>query len=197
MPIVKRKSFKSCVGKLCLAASAYYIWNERNSRLFKKSKRSVLEVVDCIMSSVRLKLLTCRFKKSKDAVMFSRVWELPLSNLKSVKSKKKQEWKPTGHVFTHFGYRWIPIRRTFIIDGNKCPLTRFTSTTVVLPKKPVSAKVVKKIPPSSKNLGKPNATNVSSSSKSKNVDSKISNNSEPKKLRDPMFPLLHLLPMSI
>ncbi|GKB66368.1 reverse transcriptase domain, reverse transcriptase zinc-binding domain protein [Tanacetum coccineum] len=68
MPIVKRKSFKSCVGKLCLAASAYYIWNERNSRLFKKSKRSVLEVVDCIMSSVRLKLLTCRFKKSKDAI---------------------------------------------------------------------------------------------------------------------------------
>ncbi|GJV11468.1 retrovirus-related pol polyprotein from transposon TNT 1-94 [Tanacetum coccineum] len=72
MPIAKRKSFKSCIGKLTLAAAAYFVWQERNFRLFKHSKRSVQEVVDCIMSSVRLKLLSCRFKKSKDAVLFSR-----------------------------------------------------------------------------------------------------------------------------
>ncbi|GJY04959.1 reverse transcriptase domain-containing protein [Tanacetum coccineum] len=82
MPIAKRKSFKSCIGKLTLAAAAYFVWQERNFRLFKHSKRSVQEVVDCIMSSVRLKLLSCRFKKSKDAVLFSRLWELPVSMLK-------------------------------------------------------------------------------------------------------------------
>ena len=82
MPIAKRKSFKSCIGKLSLAAAAYFVWQERNFRLFKQSKRSVQEVVDCIMSSVRLKLLSCCFKKSKDAVLFSRLWELPLSMLK-------------------------------------------------------------------------------------------------------------------
>ncbi|GKC45625.1 hypothetical protein Tco_1063347 [Tanacetum coccineum] len=76
MPIAKRKSFKSCIGKLTLAAAAYFVWQERNFRLFKHSKRLVQEVVDCIMSSVRLKLLSCRFKKSKDAVLFSRLWEL-------------------------------------------------------------------------------------------------------------------------
>nr|GEV13053.1 reverse transcriptase domain, reverse transcriptase zinc-binding domain protein [Tanacetum cinerariifolium] len=75
-------SFKSCVGKLTLAAATYFVWQERNFRLFKNSKRSIQEVVDCVMSSVRLKLLSCRFKKSKDAVMFSRLWELPLSMLK-------------------------------------------------------------------------------------------------------------------
>ncbi|GJX24427.1 retrovirus-related pol polyprotein from transposon TNT 1-94 [Tanacetum coccineum] len=53
--------------------------------------------------------------------------------------------------------------------------------TIVPPKKPVPAKVVKKTPPSSNKIRKPNATNVSSSSKSKSVDSKISNNSEPNK----------------
>ncbi|GJV38655.1 retrovirus-related pol polyprotein from transposon TNT 1-94 [Tanacetum coccineum] len=51
----------------------------------------------------------------------------------------------------------IPIERTFPIVGNKCPLTRITSTTVVPPKQPVPAKVVKKTPPSSNNLGKPKA----------------------------------------
>ncbi|GJV69830.1 RNA-directed DNA polymerase, eukaryota, reverse transcriptase zinc-binding domain protein [Tanacetum coccineum] len=81
MPIAKRESFKSCIGKLTLATAAYFVWQECNFWLFKHSKRSVQEVVDYIMSSVRLKLLSCRFKKSKDAVMFSRLWELPVSML--------------------------------------------------------------------------------------------------------------------
>ncbi|GJS55732.1 reverse transcriptase domain-containing protein [Tanacetum coccineum] len=82
MPIAKRKSFKSCIGKLTLAAAAYFMWQERNFWLFKHSKRSVQEVMDCIMSSVRLKLLSYHFKKSKDAVLFSRLWELHVSMLK-------------------------------------------------------------------------------------------------------------------
>ncbi|GJT75665.1 hypothetical protein Tco_1042390 [Tanacetum coccineum] len=52
-----------------VAAAAYFVWQERNSRLFKNTKRSVKEVVDCIMSSVRLKPLSCHFKKSKDAML--------------------------------------------------------------------------------------------------------------------------------
>nr|GEV16455.1 hypothetical protein [Tanacetum cinerariifolium] len=52
MPIAKRKSSKSCIGKLVVAVVAYFIWHERNSRLFNKVKRSVTEVVDCILSNV-------------------------------------------------------------------------------------------------------------------------------------------------
>ncbi|GJX51429.1 hypothetical protein Tco_0278274 [Tanacetum coccineum] len=48
------------------------------------------------------------------------------------KSKKKTTWKPTGKVFTNVGYKWIPTCRKFIMDGNICPLTRITSTNVVL-----------------------------------------------------------------
>ncbi|GKA77997.1 hypothetical protein Tco_0784534 [Tanacetum coccineum] len=46
-------------------------------------------------------------------------------------SKKKNIWKPTGKVLTDIGYRWKPTGRTFTIDGNKCLLTRITSTKVV------------------------------------------------------------------
>ncbi|GKF39635.1 hypothetical protein Tco_0119696, partial [Tanacetum coccineum] len=101
---------------------------------------------------------------------------------KSVKSKKKKVWKPTGKVFTNVGHSWKPTGRTFTIDGNKCPLTRITSTIVVPPKKPLSKKVVKKTLSSSNNSRKlKDITNVGSSSKSKSVESKISNNSEPNK----------------
>ncbi|GKC32005.1 retrovirus-related pol polyprotein from transposon TNT 1-94, partial [Tanacetum coccineum] len=77
---------------------------------------------------------------------------------RSVKNNKKTVWKPTGKVFTKVGHRWLPTGRTFTIDGNKCPLTRNTSTTVVPPKKLVPTKVVKKTPPSRNKLGKPKAT---------------------------------------
>nr|GEX22727.1 hypothetical protein [Tanacetum cinerariifolium] len=62
MPIAKRRSFKSCVGKLTLVAAAYFVWQERNFRLFKNSKRSIQEVVDCVMSSVRLKTRSPRMR---------------------------------------------------------------------------------------------------------------------------------------
>nr|GEY42926.1 hypothetical protein [Tanacetum cinerariifolium] len=82
MPIAKRKFSKSCIGKLVVAATAYFIWHERNSRLFNKVKRLVTEVVDCNLSNVQLKLLSCHFKKSRDAILFARLWEIPISNLK-------------------------------------------------------------------------------------------------------------------
>ncbi|GKA70237.1 retrovirus-related pol polyprotein from transposon TNT 1-94 [Tanacetum coccineum] len=62
--------------------------------------------------------------------------------------------------------RWIPTRRTFTIDGNKCPLTRITFTTIVPPKKPLSTTVVKKTPHSSNNSGKlKDITNVGCSNR--------------------------------
>ncbi|GKA57389.1 hypothetical protein Tco_0756577 [Tanacetum coccineum] len=77
IPIAKRKSSKSVIAKMVIAACAYYIWQERNWRLFKKNKRTAKQVIDCIMSCVRLKLLSCKFKKSNDGVLFSRLWNLP------------------------------------------------------------------------------------------------------------------------
>nr|GEX28612.1 reverse transcriptase domain-containing protein [Tanacetum cinerariifolium] len=73
LPIAKRKSSKNCIGKLVVAATTYFIWKEHNSRLFNKVKRSVTDVVRCILSNVRLKLLSCRFKKSSDAIMFAHI----------------------------------------------------------------------------------------------------------------------------
>ncbi|GJY18651.1 retrovirus-related pol polyprotein from transposon TNT 1-94 [Tanacetum coccineum] len=54
------------------------------------------------------------------------------SKSKSVKkTKKKEEWKPTGKVFTKIEYIWRPIGRTFTLVGNTCPLTRITTTNKV------------------------------------------------------------------
>ncbi|GJR83858.1 reverse transcriptase domain, reverse transcriptase zinc-binding domain protein [Tanacetum coccineum] len=57
------KSVVSIISRLLLAATSYYIWIERNSRLFKKKASTVPHIVQVIASMVRLKLVTFKFKK--------------------------------------------------------------------------------------------------------------------------------------
>ncbi|GJV97795.1 reverse transcriptase zinc-binding domain-containing protein [Tanacetum coccineum] len=50
-PICNKRTALSMFGKIILAASSYYIWLERNNRLFKKGKRSSVEIRDIIMAT--------------------------------------------------------------------------------------------------------------------------------------------------
>nr|GEV97789.1 putative reverse transcriptase domain, reverse transcriptase zinc-binding domain protein [Tanacetum cinerariifolium] len=77
MPIMKRRTTNSMVAKLVVVAATYYVWQERNWRLFKKGKRSPDQIVECIKFFVRLKLLSCKLKKSKNGERLARLWDLP------------------------------------------------------------------------------------------------------------------------
>nr|GEV11242.1 hypothetical protein [Tanacetum cinerariifolium] len=79
IPLAKMQLARSVIAKLVFAASCYFIWQERNNRLFMKSKRSKDQVIDIIKSIVRLKLLTCKFKKTKNVQMMIHLWKLPNS----------------------------------------------------------------------------------------------------------------------
>ncbi|GJW68753.1 hypothetical protein Tco_0123177 [Tanacetum coccineum] len=81
IPSAHKRSCKSVIAKLVLSASAYYLWQESNARLFGKQKRMVVQVVDVIKSSVRLKLLSCSFKKSNDSMELMHLWKLPGANI--------------------------------------------------------------------------------------------------------------------
>ncbi|GKA31285.1 hypothetical protein Tco_0717590 [Tanacetum coccineum] len=100
------------------------------------------------------------------------------SKSKSAKSsKKKKIWKPASKVFTDIRYRW---KRTFTIDGNTYPLTRITSTKVVPLKETTLKSVITQNLEIKVYCRRPKVTkSIGSSSKSKIVESMISNNSEP------------------
>ncbi|GJR38847.1 homeodomain-like protein [Tanacetum coccineum] len=67
--MANKRTARSIFGKLILAASSYFVWLERNNRLFKNVKRTPEELRDVIMVTVRLKLLSFKFKNSaKDAL---------------------------------------------------------------------------------------------------------------------------------
>ncbi|GJY90829.1 hypothetical protein Tco_0506025 [Tanacetum coccineum] len=76
--------------------------------------------------------------------------------------------------------KWKPTGRNFTIDGNACPLTRITSTKVVPLMETIPKLVITQNPEVKVYSRRPKVTkSVGSSSKSKIVKSRISNNSEP------------------
>nr|XP_043639204.1 uncharacterized protein LOC122610272 [Erigeron canadensis] len=78
IPTAIKKSAENFVKKLVLASTSYYIWQERNSRLFmKKSKRSPQQLMEVILGTVRLKLITLKFKQNSRVGKMRETWNLP------------------------------------------------------------------------------------------------------------------------
>ncbi|GKA74776.1 RNA-directed DNA polymerase, eukaryota, reverse transcriptase zinc-binding domain protein [Tanacetum coccineum] len=67
---------KNVVDKLLLAATVYYVWQERNKRIFKAEKRSVDAISKLIKDCVKSKLMSIQVKKSKCVINLCRKWEL-------------------------------------------------------------------------------------------------------------------------
>nr|GEW08827.1 reverse transcriptase domain, reverse transcriptase zinc-binding domain protein [Tanacetum cinerariifolium] len=63
-PMSKTRLDRSIIFRHVFAASCYFIWQERNFRLFKKTKMTHEQVIEAIKNTVRLKLLSCSFKKT-------------------------------------------------------------------------------------------------------------------------------------
>ncbi|XP_071714752.1 uncharacterized protein [Rutidosis leptorrhynchoides] len=70
------KFAKMVVAKLCFAATVYFIWQERNWRIFRNSRWSEDQVYDVIYSNVRLKLMKVIFKPSGNVDRLKMDWHL-------------------------------------------------------------------------------------------------------------------------
>ncbi|XP_021991587.1 uncharacterized protein LOC110888365 [Helianthus annuus] len=72
----KSKNVDHIVCKLLIAASSYYIWQERNNRLFKNSKRTVDQVAEVIKNTVRLRLMGFRFRVASTKERIFKTWKI-------------------------------------------------------------------------------------------------------------------------
>ncbi|GJZ28056.1 retrovirus-related pol polyprotein from transposon TNT 1-94 [Tanacetum coccineum] len=114
---------------------------EAQPRKVNKVNRVVKPVCDVdvkhSLSKANSEILCATCNKSMfDGVHDKCLLDLVQNGNKRTKSAKKHIkqniWKPTGHVFTDVGFKWKPTGRIFTIVGNSCPLTRITSTNIVL-----------------------------------------------------------------
>nr|GEU38050.1 RNA-directed DNA polymerase, eukaryota, reverse transcriptase zinc-binding domain protein [Tanacetum cinerariifolium] len=78
VPISKGKTIINILSRIVVAATSYYIWLERNGRLFKEKTLSPDQIVQVILSMVWLKLVTFKFKKmSTRSYLLLDQWKIP------------------------------------------------------------------------------------------------------------------------
>ncbi|MFS8002559.1 hypothetical protein Hanom_Chr13g01203461 [Helianthus anomalus] len=65
------------IGKLVVAASAYFVWQERNNRLFSANKRNVAQLIEVVLMTVRMKLHTMKFRRTNSVNQILSEWSLP------------------------------------------------------------------------------------------------------------------------
>ncbi|PWA54852.1 reverse transcriptase zinc-binding domain-containing protein [Artemisia annua] len=92
----------SVVRRIGLAASVYYIWQERNWRLFKGVQRSTDELISQFNETVKLRLLSLKVKHSVAVVKVQNDWNItwtilvevifPIQMLRSVWIKLYSRW---------------------------------------------------------------------------------------------------------
>ncbi|PWA77085.1 reverse transcriptase domain, Reverse transcriptase zinc-binding domain protein [Artemisia annua] len=66
------------IQRLVFGAAVYYIWQERNLRLFQKKFRCEETVFKIIVDIVRHKLLSLKIKRSVESVKAAVIWKIPL-----------------------------------------------------------------------------------------------------------------------
>ncbi|GKC81533.1 hypothetical protein Tco_1137250 [Tanacetum coccineum] len=120
LPSFHRRTTKSITGRLLVAAAAYFIWVEPNSRLFKNTRRTMEEIRDYIIITVRLKLLTFRFKNNTNVNELLAQWKMPknfrlyvslhacgVSQMCSGSSSRRLEVNVCGHYSTEGQRKFI------------------------------------------------------------------------------------------
>ncbi|XP_022003175.1 uncharacterized protein LOC110900598 [Helianthus annuus] len=76
------KSLEGIATKLIIAASTYFIWQERNSRLFTQACRSSQDVAQVIISTVRLRLMGLQVSSIPRHKKILDRWQIPWNNMK-------------------------------------------------------------------------------------------------------------------
>ena len=75
-PIASKNNTISIVGRLIVAASSYYIWQERNNRLHSSGARNMEQLANVILDTVRLKLASIKFKRNARAAKLKTIWNI-------------------------------------------------------------------------------------------------------------------------
>ncbi|XP_021986640.1 uncharacterized protein LOC110883102 [Helianthus annuus] len=76
VPRAKSRAVYAIASKLVVAASAYVIWSERNARYFSNRLRPPEKISDIILSTVRDKLLSFKYKNSNNVRQFLEEWKM-------------------------------------------------------------------------------------------------------------------------
>ncbi|GJV01380.1 hypothetical protein Tco_1334949 [Tanacetum coccineum] len=69
-----RRNVWTVIRNLCLVAAVYYIWQERNLRLFQNSKREANDLADIMIEELKAKMVSIAVKNSNNVLLAELIW---------------------------------------------------------------------------------------------------------------------------
>ncbi|XP_022042083.1 uncharacterized protein LOC110944745 [Helianthus annuus] len=78
---VSLKKPDNVISRLVVAAASYFVWQERNNRLFTRRQRTALVVAQEIITTVRMRILNFKFKRRFEKRSLMEKWKIPSSNM--------------------------------------------------------------------------------------------------------------------
>ncbi|XP_071695705.1 uncharacterized protein [Rutidosis leptorrhynchoides] len=74
----KKYQIWDVINRLTVAAAMYHIWQERNCRIFKGNQRSEVDLTQCIVDGIRLKLTTLKVRGTAAIALAAKNWKMEL-----------------------------------------------------------------------------------------------------------------------
>ncbi|PWA92765.1 reverse transcriptase domain, Reverse transcriptase zinc-binding domain protein [Artemisia annua] len=106
------KSIWSVIQRLVFGAAVYYIWQERNGRIFRKEFRSEESVFKVIVDTVRYKLMGLEIMFSREVVKAMAIWKIPVKGVNGSGSMGQNDYADDVFSFAHVGSvgsAWVPV----------------------------------------------------------------------------------------
>ncbi|MFS7900491.1 hypothetical protein Hanom_Chr00s117215g01810201 [Helianthus anomalus] len=72
---------ENIISRLVLSAASYFVWQERNNRLFSNNHRTPMVIAREVVRTVRLRMLSFQFKWRPGLRRLLEKWQIPRGNL--------------------------------------------------------------------------------------------------------------------
>ncbi|PWA51294.1 Phytosulfokine [Artemisia annua] len=79
--IPAKNTIWSVIQRLVLGASVYFLWQERNVRLFSNYGRSENELFKIIVESVRSRIMGLKLQVTTDVIKAVKIWSFPIDKM--------------------------------------------------------------------------------------------------------------------
>ncbi|GJX96732.1 reverse transcriptase zinc-binding domain-containing protein [Tanacetum coccineum] len=74
-----KSNIKSVLDRMAFATTIYFVWNERNKRIFTQEQRNCQDLLNGIVESIKMQLMSLKVKKSLDVEEISKEWNISMN----------------------------------------------------------------------------------------------------------------------
>ncbi|GJY93089.1 hypothetical protein Tco_0508871 [Tanacetum coccineum] len=72
----QNRSIKSILCKIALGAAVYFVWQERSKRQFTSEKRTMKDLLEIILETIRLSLMSIKVLRSASVDFVAKEWDI-------------------------------------------------------------------------------------------------------------------------